>query len=98
MQRKMADVASTYKMCMNWIPVKSIDCSVAFRVFNFVYIVIKTRGKKLISILSKFYILFMSIRLVGLCPWIDSWAMNCLFAGTCAPSGTDRRTDERVSE
>ena len=50
----MADVASTYKMCMNWIPVKSIDCSVAFRVFNFVCIVIKTRGKKLISILSKF--------------------------------------------
>ena len=31
----------------------------------------------------------MSIRLRDLCPWVESWAMDCLFAGTCAPSGAD---------
>ena len=31
----------------------------------------------------------MSIRLRDLCPWVQSWAMDCLFAGTCAPSGAD---------
>ena len=42
-----------------------------------------------LSILSKCYRLLMSIRLRDLCPWVESWAMDCLFAGTCAPSGAD---------
>ena len=42
-----------------------------------------------LSILSKCYRLHMSIRLRDLCPWVESWTMDCLFAGTCAPSGAD---------
>ena len=42
-----------------------------------------------ISILSKCYRLHMSIRLRDVCPWVASWAMDCLFAGTNAPSGAE---------
>ena len=40
----------------------------------------------------------MSIRLVDLCPWIDSWAMDCLFAGTCAPTGAEDASYETALE
>ena len=42
-----------------------------------------------LSMLSKVYRLHMSIRLKDLAPWVDTWALPELFAGTCAPNGTE---------
>ena len=42
-----------------------------------------------LSILSKVYRLHMALRLKDLAPWIRSWALPCLFAGTCDPAGAE---------
>ena len=42
-----------------------------------------------LSILSKVYRLHMALRLKNLAPWISSWALPCLFAGTCDPAGAE---------
>ena len=42
-----------------------------------------------LSILSKVYRLHMTLRLKDLAPWIKSWALACLFAGTCDPAGAE---------
>ena len=42
-----------------------------------------------LSILSKVYRLHMALRLKDLAPWIKSWALPCLFAGTCDPAGAE---------
>ena len=51
-----------------------------------------------LSILSKCYRIFMSIRLRDLCPWVDSWAMDCIFAGTFAPSDAENAWYETALE
>ena len=42
-----------------------------------------------LSILSQVYRLRMALRLKDLAPWISSWALPCLFAGTCDPAGAE---------
>ena len=42
-----------------------------------------------LSILSKVYRLHMSIRLKDLAPWVSTWTLPELFAGTCAPNGAE---------
>ena len=40
-----------------------------------------------LSILSKVYRLHMSIRLKDLAPWVSTWSLPELFAGTCSAYG-----------
>ena len=42
-----------------------------------------------LSILSKVYRLHMSIRLKDLAPWVSTWTLPELFAGTCSPNGAE---------
>ena len=41
------------------------------------------------SILSKVYRLCMALRLKDLAPWVSTWAVPELFAGTCSPNGAE---------
>ena len=42
-----------------------------------------------LSILSEVYRLHMSIRLKDLAPWVSTWTLPELFAGTCSPNGAE---------
>jgi hypothetical protein len=46
-------------------------------------------GSRGLSILSKFYRLYASIRLRHFAPWIANWQSEDLFAGTNAPVGAE---------
>ncbi len=42
-----------------------------------------------LSILSKVYSLHTALRLKDLAPWVSTWAVSELFAGTCSPNGAE---------